>query len=132
MHILRKLRSFDVSNKTMAQIFKSLVLSIITFSISVWYGSCGVREKSKIQKVTNECSKIINSKLEPISKEYTKAIERKAESIVSSRNHPLKSEFKILPSGRRFTQPKCRTNRYKSTFIPSAISAVNSNKKPSN
>ena len=128
MYILRKLRSFNVSNKTMVQIFKSLVLSIITFSMSVWYGSCGVKEKSKIQKVSNECSKIINSKLQPINKEYIKAIERKACSIVSSRKHPLNSEFKTLPSGRRFTQPRCRTNRYKSTFIPSAISNLNSKK----
>ena len=129
MYILRKLRSFNVSNKTMVQIFKSLVLSIITFSMSVWYGSCGVKEKSKIQKVSNECSKIINSKLQPINKEYIEAIERKACSIVSSRKHPLNSEFKTLPSGRRFTQPRCRTNRYKSTFIPSAISNLNSKKK---
>ena len=129
MYILRKLRSFDVSNKTMVQIFKSLVLSIITFSISVWYGSCGLKEKSKIQNVSNECSKIINSKLDPINKEYIKAIERKACSIINSSKHPLKNEFKILPSGRRFTQPKCRTNRYKCTFIPSAISNLNSHRK---
>ena len=130
MHILRKLRSFEVNNKTMVQIFKSLVLSIITFSMSVWYGSCGVKEKNKIQRISNECSKITNSKLEPISREYIRAVERKTCSIVISRRHPLYSDFKTLPSGRRFAQPRCRTNRYKSTFIPTAISILNSNKRP--
>ena len=125
LHILRKLRSFEVSKKTMVQVYNSLILSIITFSLTMWYGGCGVKEKAKIQKIIREAGKIMNHKLKSLEHHYTYAVERKAFSIIDDKKHSLKHEFILLPSGRRYLEMKCRTNRYKSTFIPSAIRVVN-------
>jgi len=125
MYILRKLRSFEVSKKTMLQIYNSLIKSVITFGITVWYGGCGVKEKAKVGKLIKESSKIINCPLEGIDNLHQKQLLNKAFSIINNKNHALYEEFKMLPSGRRYAQARCRTNRYKNTFVPSAIKSVN-------
>ena len=125
MHILRKLRTFNISKKTMLQIYHSLILSIITFSFTVWYGSCGVKEKSQIQSLINKSSKIINSEVETATSLYQSAVKRKAKQVIKQPSHPLKSQFKLLPSGKRYVEIKARTNKYKFTFLPSAIKSLN-------
>ena len=46
--------------------------------------------------------------------------------IAHDPHHPLQPYFTLLPSGRRFRQLSCRTTRFCKSFIPSAITALNS------
>ena len=39
LYLLRKLRSFDVSRELLQIVYKSLVESVLTFNIVVWYGN---------------------------------------------------------------------------------------------
>ena len=125
LHILRKLNSFKVRAETLLQIYKSLVLSLMTYGLTVWYSGCGVKEKALLQKTIQHAAKIINKKLDPLAHSHSGAVERKAFKIVNQRKHPLHSEFFLLNSGKRYRESKCRTNRHKLTFIPTAIKAIN-------
>ena len=125
LYILRKLNSFNVKATIMVYLYKSLVLSILTFGISIWYGGCGVKEKAKLQRVVREASGIVGQKLDTLGHAHSTAVDRKAFAIITQRRHPLREEFNILPSGKRYRELRCRTNRHKSTFVPSAIKALN-------
>ena len=72
LYILRKLRSFEVRKKTMIQVYNSLILSVISFGITVWYGGSGVKEKSKISRIIKDSTKIINHSLDGAERIYTK------------------------------------------------------------
>ena len=48
-----------------------------------------------------------------------------AEKIFTDSTHPLFSEFKLLPSGRRFQIPQFRTNRATKSFVPNSIRLIN-------
>ena len=48
-----------------------------------------------------------------------------AASVLNNDSHPLRGEFRLLPSGRRFLVPKCRTQRYKNSFVPVAVTELN-------
>ena len=50
---------------------------------------------------------------------------RKAHSILVDGSHVLYPMFEIMPSGRRFRCPPCKTNCKNSSFIPVAISLFN-------
>jgi len=50
---LRQLRTFKVSKAGM------LIESILTFSITVWWGSCTAEEKSALNRVVSSASRII-------------------------------------------------------------------------
>ena len=46
LYFLRKLRSFDVSRELLQIVYKSLVESVLTFNIVVWYGNLDVNGKA--------------------------------------------------------------------------------------
>ena len=129
LFILRKLRSFDVSQRILTQLFKSLVLSVITFAISVWYGSLNAVNKSKLQKIINQASKITNRPEKNAQICYDELSLNKALKIIDDSKHPLNPYFNLLPSGKRYNVEKSRTVKYKSNFIPNTIKLVNENLK---
>ena len=88
----------------MVRVYKPLVLNILTFGITIWYGGCGVKEKAKLQKIVREASCITNQKLDTLGQVHSTAVERKAFSIITQRRHPLREEFNLLPSGKRYCE----------------------------
>ena len=46
--------------------------------------------------------------------------------IMKDSSHPLHVNFRFLRSERRLNMPYCRTDRHKSTFVPSAVKLYNS------
>lgn len=51
---------------------------------------------------------------------------RKAASIPACLGRVLAVEFSLLPSGRRYALPACKTNCHSKSFIPSAVRFLNS------
>lgn len=45
--LLRKLRSFNTSQRTFSMVSKSLIESVLTFNIISWYGNLSVKQKNK-------------------------------------------------------------------------------------
>ena len=60
---------------------------------------------------------------------YEKRVLKKAHSLIEDESHPLLKDFELLPSGSLFRAPKIRTNRFRNSFIPSAISLLNKSRK---
>lgn len=55
---------------------------------------------------------------------FNRQIIRKANAILSDSSHPLHSEFQFLPSGPRLRLSRMESNRYKHSFVPTAISLL--------
>ena len=126
LYLLQKLRSFDVSRELLQIVYKSLVESVLTFNIVVWYGNLGVKGKAKLARIVGMAGKIVGAKQDSLSDLYLTAVERKTARILDDAKHPLFSQFQKLRSGRRYKVPIARKNVYKKSFIPSAISVLNS------
>ena len=56
---------------------------------------------------------------------FDETIIRQAQKIISDPTHVLHPEYQLLPSGRRFRVPQCRLNRFKNSFVPLSIKALN-------
>ena len=126
LYLLRKLLSLDVSRELLQIVYKSLVESVLTFNVVVWYGNLGVKGKTKLARIVGMAGKITGAKQDSPSDLYFTAVERKTARILDDAKHPLCSQFQKLRSGRRYKRPIARKNVYKKTFIPSAISVLNS------
>lgn len=48
LHLLRKLRSFNISKDILTLISKSLIKSIITYNISTWFNFLTMKHKTKL------------------------------------------------------------------------------------
>ena len=125
LYLLRKLKSFYVCKEILQTVYRSMVESILSFNIVCWYGFLSLRSKKKLDRIVSLAGKIIGINQSPMSELYRKAILRKGKSIVSSADHPLVSEFSLLPSRRRYRVPLSK-KKFRQSFVPSAISVLNS------
>ena len=125
LYFLRQLKKFRISTAVMTQFYRSIIESILTFSITVWYGTASARDKKNLNRVVKTASKIVGCKLPPLDSIYNLRVRRKARSIISDSTHPANHLFQPLPSGRRYRCLKSKSNHLNS-FYPSAIRIANS------
>ena len=122
---LRKLAKFGIDRSLMTLFYKFYVESVLTFSFICWFGSLNVRHKNALNKIVNIGSKIIGVQQSNLSVLYNSQVVKRANSILSDHSHPLHQHFQLLPSGTRFSLPSVKTNRYKHSFTPTAITLLN-------
>lgn len=125
MHFLRKLRLFNMDVSFMKMFYTCFIEAVLSFSIVCWYGNLNVKNRRKLTSIVTMCSKIVGTDLRTISQIYECRTIRKGQVVLSDATHPLGAEFQLLPSGRRFRLPLCKSNRYRNSFIPAAIKFLN-------
>ena len=128
LYLLRKLRSFNISADILETVYRSLIESILTFNITSWFGHVGVKGKSKLNRAVNTASKVVGRAQLSLADLHQAALKRKANQIVGDCTHPLHCCFEKLPSGRRYRVPRARKNKFKLSFLPSAVTALNTKK----
>ena len=132
LYFLRKLNSFSVNKTILTLFYKSYIESVLCFSFICWYHNLGVKNKTNLQKIIRICSKITGEPQRAISQFCDQQTLRKAHMIVADKNHALNELFELLPSGKRYRTPMCKTNRRRSSFIPSAIKLLNTRSRAEN
>ena len=75
MYLIRKLKTFDVDKKMLEMIYRSLVESILTFNIVTFMAT------SRLNKIVNIATKLINLKQKSLNDLYQQAISKKAEAL---------------------------------------------------
>jgi hypothetical protein len=125
MYILYQLRSLMVSSKIIQQCYHAFVESVLTFSFICWFRTLNVKSKNSLAGVVNVCGKVVGRQQVPLEQLFNKRALSKAVSIQTDPTHPLSSFFELLPSQKRFRAVRCRTQRFQSTFIPTAVTLLN-------
>ena len=80
---LRQLKKFRVSKTVLTQFYRAAIESVLTFSITVWFGSAGIHNKNMHEGIVKTASKITGSKLPLIESIYTTRTLRKATTILT-------------------------------------------------
>ena len=114
----------------MLMFYRAILESIIRYGITAWFGNLTAQLKSRLVSTHKTAMRIIGRKeYKPIQSLYEQAVRKQAERITADSLHPLFPEYELLPSGRRFRVPRCKTNRLKLSFIPTSVKLLNSNSK---
>ena len=123
---LRKLARFNVDRSLMKMFYSSYIHSVISFSIICWFGNLSIKDKNSLGKIVKTASKIIGTQLESLESFFNRQLVLRARAIIHDEDHPLFSEYTLLPSGLRFAAPRATKNRYRFSFVPASIRALNS------
>ncbi|KAK0136900.1 hypothetical protein N1851_026922 [Merluccius polli] len=59
LFLIRKLRSFGISQHILEMAYKSLVESILSFNITAWYSNLSVKNKNMLSEIVNIAEKVI-------------------------------------------------------------------------
>ena len=111
--------------------YTSTVSSVLTFRSACWGGNAAKQDKDRLEKNIKEAEGIVGRKQESLHSAYHRLLTDRLNTILADETHPLRPEFdsrRIDRSG-RFRVPKARTNRYKNSFIQSAIQNFNQSVK---
>ena len=117
----RRLKKFGISKKTMIQFYRAIVESVLTFSMTVWYGAVSHRDRARLNKIVSTASKIIGSELPSLDCLYHQRVLRRGSQLIADQTHPANKLFQKLPSGRRFRSIRTKTSRFSSSFYPKAV-----------
>ena len=127
LNFLRRLRVFGVQQRVMLLFYHAVIESIFRYTICVWFGNLTVRSKAQINRLAGIALKVMGVR-EHLTLE--ESIVKKAKRIIADPSHVLHSEYKLLPSGRRYRVPvknkKRHLNRYTCSFIPISVTLLNS------
>ena len=108
-----------MSNDILRHFYRSIIESVITFGINCWGGNITSTDKQTINKVIKRSERIIGEDLERLDDIYERISTKKANQILKDITHPLKKEYIISGRSGRFLTIQTRTERRRSSFIPS-------------
>ena len=105
----------------MIQFYRAVIESLLTFSITIWFGSLSQQEKAQLNKVVTTASRIIGTGLPSLENIYRQRMANRASHIIDDSTHPAHNLFQLLPSGRRYRSFKVNTTRFRDSFYPRAV-----------
>ena len=84
-----------------------------------------MKNKDVLNRVVNQCGKVVNEKQDSLTVLFERRMKRKAVRIAADHSHSLSLLYELLPSERRYRVPKVKTVRTKKSFVPLSILALN-------
>ncbi|KAM9732798.1 uncharacterized protein ACNS7B_015119 [Menidia menidia] len=116
MYFLRRLQSFNICSKLLCMFYQSVIASVLFYTVVCWGGSTSKKDTSRV-----------GMKLDSLVTVAEARTLNKLMDIMADSSHPLHT---VISSQRslfsdRLLLPKCRTNRLKNSFVPSAIRLYN-------
>ena len=124
LHFARILHGLNIDDAITNLFYKSTVESILSFSLTTWYGKLTKKDKYKLGKIVKK-SKKMGIKSKSLDELYQESTLKQVEKIMLDVRHPLHNFYVYLRSGRRLAVPQLRTDRYKKSFVPSSILLFN-------
>ena len=125
MFFLRQLKKLKLPTQMLVQFYTSIIESILTSSITVWFAGATTRDKYRLQRIVRAAEKVIGCKLPSLQDLFVSRTRGRAGRITADPSHPGHRLFVPLPSGRRLRSIRTRTSRHKNSFFPSAIRLMN-------
>ncbi len=124
MYFVWKLKYVNVDTTIISLFYRSVVESVLSFCIVCWFSGCTQVEKRKLNRIITS-AKRLGCNTYCLQDLYNSAITKNLVHILRDSTHPLFNYFHLLPSGTRLMSLYCRTNRYKLSFVPTAIRSFN-------
>ena len=129
IYCLRKLRSFTVNSALLVTFYNAVICSITLYGSVCWGENISKFDRGRLEKIVKKAGYVVGMPLDSFKTLYEKQPSKKLKQILNDPTHPVRHYFDSRCSNRsgRFSLPKTKTNRYKASFLPSALSVFNEN-----
>ena len=125
---LHQLKKFRVNKSILTQFYRAVTESVLTFSITVWYGSVAVHNKNMLEGIVEIKDHWLKTSL--VESDYTNLTLHKATTIISDSIHTANHLFESFSSVKRFRSIKSRTTCFSNGFYPKAVQIKSPNTTP--
>ena len=121
MYFLRQVSKFDISPIILKRFNLATIESVLTLSITVWFGRASCEEKAQLETLVRCASKVIELTLPTIESVYYARCVSKSKNIVRDATHPANHLFELVQSGKRYRSVNVKTTRFRNSFYLEAI-----------
>ncbi|TWW79918.1 hypothetical protein D4764_10G0009480 [Takifugu flavidus] len=131
LYFLRRLRSFSVCSRMLHMFYQSVSLaSTIFFAVVCWGTGIKAKDANRLNKPVKKAGSVVGCRLDNLDEVVRDRMVLKVQTIMDSPSHPLHNTVDKLRSSfsSRLLQPRCSKERYRKSFLPSAIRLYNSSK----
>ena len=125
VYFIRQLRKLNVDRNILDLFYSSIIASVMSFSISCWFGNSSAVSQRHLNRTITTCTKLGVSVTKSLYELYKKSAEQRCEAILKDNDHPLKCKYTRMRSDRRWRSIKCRTARYNLSFVPASVRLLN-------
>ena len=87
LYFLRKLGKFGLSTKLLSNFYRCTVESLLTNSITVWFGNCTVKERKALQRVIKTAQYICGEAFPSLQNIYNTWVTKRAHKITKDTTH---------------------------------------------
>ena len=130
LYLLRRLKSFNVCSKLLVMFYQSIVASVLFYAVVCWGGGIKAGEQNKLNKLIKKASSVVGLRMESVQSVAERRIRDKLKAMLANTSHPLYGTLQDRTStfSRRLTlPPRMNSERYRLSFIPTAIRLFNAN-----
>ncbi|XP_051919971.1 uncharacterized protein LOC127599777 [Hippocampus zosterae] len=133
LFLLRKLRSFWVQGSLLKTFCNSVVASAIHYGI-VWSGSISARDRKRLDRLVRKASSVLGCSLDTLEEVGNRMMLTKLKAMMASPSQPLQPALIALGSSfsQRLLHPPCKKERYRRSFLPTAVRLLNKNNNNNN
>lgn len=124
LHFMRVLRKLKVNNTIMNLFYKSIIESVLNFSLVIWYSKLKVKDKNKLCKIVRSARKL-KANVTSLDGLYNKNVIQMVKKIMADDKHPLHEHYNYLRLGKRLALPQQHTDRFKKSFVPKSVKVYN-------
>ena len=105
-----------------------MVASTLFFAGACWGGGIKAGESNRLKKLVRKASSVVGLELDSLEVVVERRMRDKFKSIMGNPSHPLHAELWQMRStfSHRFMFPRCKTKRFRCSFVPAAIRLFNS------
>ena len=127
LFFLRTLRSFDVCVEMLTMFYHTVVASALFYAAVCWGSSLTDKQGKPLDKLVKKAGSVLCRKLDPLRTVVERGTLNKLKAIMDNSRHPLHSllERQRSSCSSRLISLRCRTERYRRSFIPTAIRLFN-------
>ncbi|XP_078810605.1 uncharacterized protein LOC144994967 [Oryzias latipes] len=127
IHLLRRLRSFGVCRQLLRTFYDTVVASVVLYGVVCWAGGSAGRSLKRLNKLVRKAGSVLGCTLESIEEVADRRMLAKLTSIMDNPSHPLHQTVEALTSSfsTRLLHPQCKKERYRRSFLPTAIRLYN-------
>ena len=125
VYFVRQLRKLNVDRNILDLFYSSIIASVMSFSISCWFGNSTAASQRHLDRTIMTCTKLGVRVTKSLYELYKKSAEQRCKVILKDDDHPLNCKYKLMRTGRRWRSIKCRTARYNLSFVPASIRLLN-------
>lgn len=127
LYFLRRLKSFDVCRDMLYLFYQSVVASAIFFGVVCWGNCLIVRDRNRLDKLVRKCVSVMGRGVDSVGALVERRMRSMTQAILNNNRHPLHDTLSAQRSNRsdRLLSLRCRTERFRRSFIPAAIRLYN-------